>query len=333
MKVDFIRITECTRLYGDTYILWFDALALLRGAVPGQFLMLRCADLIEPPIPEDTDFLPGGLERMPSVVEAGGGFVSVRPEGNRRTNRRADMPADGSDERKPSGSLLATDPLLPRAMSYHRLREGENGREFSILFDVVGRGTAWLAARRPGDRVFAWGPLGRGYSLRPDAANLLLVGGGIGIAPLLWLADEAVAKGRSVVLIAGAREAAGVFPAALVPPEVEVVVTTQDGSLGRPGLATDAFAEYFDWADQVFACGPNPMFVAMADVVRRQEMAARMRARATTGSGRGKPVQVLLEAAMACGTGICYGCAVFDRRGEPRLVCKEGPRFDIRDIW
>ena len=284
MKVDFIRVTECARLYGETYVLWFEGVGLIRGATPGQFLMLRCADESE------------------AVTEG-------------------------------SGAGLATDPLLPRAMSYHRVREGENGREFSILFDVVGRGTAWLASRRPGDRVFAWGPLGRGYSIRPDAANLLLIGGGIGIAPLLWLADEAVAKSRSVVLVAGARTAEGVFPADRVPAEVEVVVTTQDGSAGRQGLATDALAEYYSWADQVFACGPNPMFAAMADVVRRLENTARVRAHATTGAGRGKPVQVLLESPMGCGTGICYGCAVFDRRGEPRLVCKEGPRFDIRDIW
>jgi dihydroorotate dehydrogenase electron transfer subunit len=307
VKTAFIRVTECRRLYGGTYILWFDAPELLRGAIPGQFLMLRCADLMDPGDRADS--------------------------GDRSRGSASSLTTGFPASEAPSGADLASDPLLPRAMSYHRLREGENGREFSVLFDVVGRGTAWLAERQPGARVFAWGPLGRGYSVRPDAGNLLLVGGGIGIAPLLWLADEAVAKGRSVVLIAGAREAGGVFPAALVPPEVEVVVTTQDGSLGRKGLATDAFAEYFDWADQVFGCGPNPMFAAMAAVVRDQEAQAPVRARASTGAGRGKPVQVLLEAAMGCGTGICYGCAVFDRRGEPRLVCKEGPRFDIRDIW
>jgi dihydroorotate dehydrogenase electron transfer subunit len=291
MKTAFIRVTECQRLYGETYIAWFDSPEVLRGATPGQFVMLRCADLIEPASDSgDTPYLPTGAD-------------------------------------------LVSDPLLPRAMSYHRLRQGENGREFSILFDVVGRGTAWLAERQPGDRVFAWGPLGKGYSIRPDAGNLLLVGGGIGIAPLLWLADEAVAKGRSVVLITAARNGEGVFPADLIPPEVEVVVATDDGSQGRKGRATEPFAEYFDWADQVFACGPNPMFAAMAEVVRQQEADSAIRSRASTGSGRGKPVQVLLESPMGCGTGICYGCAVFDRKGDPRLVCKEGPRFDIRDIW
>ena len=277
MKVGFIRVVENTRLYGQTYIAWFASEELLQGAMPGQFLMLRCADLL----------------------------------------------AAASGEQH--ASMLADDPLLPRAMSYHRVREGENGREFAILYDVVGRGTAWLARREPGDQVYAWGPLGRGYSMRNAGQNLLLVGGGIGIAPLLWLADEAVEKGRSVVVLDGARDASGVFPAELVPSEVEVAVTTQDGSQGRQGLVTDVFLDYYDWADSVFVCGPNPMFEALADLLRRHEGPGRTRRR--------KSVQALLESPMGCGTGICYGCAVFDRRGEPRLVCKEGPRFELREIW
>jgi dihydroorotate dehydrogenase electron transfer subunit len=277
----FIRVVSTERLYGDTYITWFDGPELLRAATPGRFLMLRCASLADQAAP-------------------------------------------------PTGASLANDPLLPRAMSYHRIREGDSGREFSILYDVVGRGTAWLAAREPGDLVYAWGPLGRGYSLRAPGSNLLLVGGGIGIAPLLWLADEAVAKGKSVVLIIGARTAEGVFPTHLVPPEVEVVVTTEDGSMGRSGRATDAFAEYFNWADQVFTCGPNAMFAALAELVHKLDGPQRTR---SSRAARTKPVQALLEAPMGCGTGICYGCAVIDRRGEPRLVCKDGPRFDIRDIW
>jgi dihydroorotate dehydrogenase electron transfer subunit len=236
--------------------------------------------------------------------------------------RCADVADDSS---RPTGASLANDPLLPRPMSYHRLRDGADGPEFSIQYDVVGRGTAWLAAREAGDQVYGWGPLGRGYSLRAPGQNLLLVGGGIGIAPLLWLADDAVGKSKSVVLIAGARASSGVFPPELVPSEVEVVVTTEDGSLGVKGRVTDVFAEHFAWADQVFVCGPNAMFEALAQLVHKLDGPQRTRHR--------KPVQALLEAPMGCGTGICYGCAVFDRRGEPRLVCKEGPRFDIREIW
>ncbi|HEY8490010.1 MAG TPA: dihydroorotate dehydrogenase electron transfer subunit, partial [Dehalococcoidia bacterium] len=170
----------------------------------------------------------------------------------------------------------------------------------------------------PGDEVFMFGPLGHGYRVDPKAGNLLLVGGGIGIAPLVWLADEAVAAGKSVVLLVGARTADGVFPARLLPPEVEVVVTTDDGSLGRPGLVSDVVPEYLAWADQVFACGPEAMFRALAQVMRRENYR--------------KSAQALLEERMACGTGICYSCAVETRRGV-KLVCKDGPRFELRDVF
>ncbi len=221
-------------------------------------------------------------------------------------------------EAPPSGSALPDDPLLPRPMSVHRVRPGADGTEWSILYDVVGRGTAWLATRRPGDLVFCWGPLGHGYTVRRTAQHLLLVAGGIGVAPLVWLADEAVAGGKSVTMIIGGRSAEQVFPPSLLPAEVEVVAMTEDGSLGRRGLATEAFVEHLEWCDQAFACGPNAMFQAMAEAMRR------CRSR--------RPVQVLLEEAMGCGTGICYGCAVRTRRGM-RLGCKDGPKFELRDVF
>jgi dihydroorotate dehydrogenase electron transfer subunit len=304
MKVGFLRVAENTRLYGNTYVMWFDAAPVIVASGP--------------PVPRT----PGWSAYEPPDFLAGatpGQFVMLRT---------ADLVA-GADV-APSAAALADDPLLPRAMSYHRVRDTEEGRQFSILYDVVGRGTAWLARRQPGDLVCGWGPLGRGFRLEGRSAmnggqNLLLVGGGIGIAPLLWLADEAVAKGASVVLLDGARDADGVFPAELVPSEVEVVVTTEDGSIGRQGVVTDVFLDYFEWADTVFVCGPTPMLVALADVIRAYEGPGHIPHR--------KPVQALLEAPMGCGTGICYGCAVFDRRGNPRLVCKEGPRFPLREIW
>ncbi len=216
----------------------------------------------------------------------------------------------------------ADDPLLPRPMSYHRIRTGTEGQEWSILYAVVGRGTAWLASRKPGDRVFAWGPLGNGYKVGRTSRNLLLVGGGIGIAPLVWLADQAIAGGRSVTMIIGARSAEHLFPSALLPQEVEVIVTTDDGSAGRKGFVTEPFGELLEWCDQAFACGPTPMFRALAEVSR----AARVR----------RSVQALLEERMACGTGICYGCAVEARvRGgrAMKLVCKDGPQFEVRDVY
>jgi dihydroorotate dehydrogenase electron transfer subunit len=213
------------------------------------------------------------------------------------------------------------DPLLPRPMSFHRFPASteDGARErFAILFDVRGRGTAWLSQRRPGDSVTAFGPLGRGYEMDAAAQNILLVAGGLGVAALLCVADKAVAAGRSVTLLQGARTASKLFPARGFPPEVEVVSATDDGSEGHPGRVTDLLLRHLPWADQVFACGPNPMFQSMATVMRE----ARTR----------KPVQALLEERMGCGTGVCYGCAVFTRKGV-RLVCRDGPRMELREVF
>jgi dihydroorotate dehydrogenase electron transfer subunit len=172
------------------------------------------------------------------------------------------------------------------------------------------------------DRVYAWGPLGRGYEIDKSARNLLLVGGGIGVAPLVWLADEACAKGLSVTMIVGARDASRIIPASMLHPQVEVVVTTDDGSAGRKGFVTEPFGELLEWCDQAFACGPTVMMEAMAGVARKSKTR--------------RNVQVLLEERMGCGTGICYGCAVDVRaRGgrKMKLVCRDGPMFDVRDVW
>ena len=211
------------------------------------------------------------------------------------------------------------DPLLGRAFSIYRVREGAAGPEFGILFDIVGRGTEWLARRGEGDSVRFVGPLGRGFEPRERVQRMLLVGGGIGVAPLIWLADTLVAEGREVTMILGGRTSAQIYPAAELPSEVELVVTTEDGSLGETGRVTAPFERLLSWCDQAFACGPDPMFEALYRVAR--------------DSGTNKPLQGLLEARMACGLGICYSCAVFPQRGGVKLVCSDGPMFDLRDIY
>lgn len=210
------------------------------------------------------------------------------------------------------------DPLLARPMSFHRFRGNANASQFAVLYDVRGRGTALLAQRRPGDTLSIFGPLGKGYRLDPRSQNVLLVAGGLGVAAVMALADQAIAAGKAVTLLQGARTAAKLFPHHLLPPEVEAVSATDDGSAGHHGYVTDLLPAYISWADQVFACGPNPMFASMAEVMRR------LRSR--------KPVQALLEERMGCGTGVCYGCAVFTRKGV-RLVCKDGPRFELRQVF
>ena len=211
------------------------------------------------------------------------------------------------------------DPLLGRALSIHRVREGRDGPEFALLFDVVGRGTDWLARRSEGERVDFVGPLGHGFEVRPRVQRMLLVGGGIGCAPLIGLADELIEEGREVTLLLGGRTQAQIFPPELLPPAVEVIVATEDGSLGERGRVTTPFERLLPWCDQAFSCGPDPMFEALHDVTRRL--------------GSSKPVQGLLEGRMACGFGVCYSCAVFPKRGGVRLVCTDGPRFELRDLY
>jgi dihydroorotate dehydrogenase electron transfer subunit len=212
----------------------------------------------------------------------------------------------------------AYDPILPRPMSFHRFRQTAGERQFAILYDVRGRGTALLSGRKSGDELPVFGPLGRGYSIGPQAQNLLLVAGGLGIAALIALADGALVSGKSVTLLQGARAAGKLYPPELLPPEVEALSATDDGSTGHHGYVTELIPRHISWADQIFACGPTPMFAGMAKVLRE----ARSR----------KPVQALLEERMGCGTGICYGCAVFTRRGV-RLVCKDGPRVELRQVF
>jgi dihydroorotate dehydrogenase electron transfer subunit len=211
--------------------------------------------------------------------------------------------------------LDGSDPLLPRPMSYHRIRpDGQVG----ILYQARGRVTSMLSQQPAGTEVLLWGPLGRGFSVRPAAQNVLLVAGGMGVAPLAWLAEEAVAKGKNVTFVVGARDASMLPPSHLLPRQANVFITTDDGSAGRKAVASQVFEENLPWADQVFACGPHAMYESMASIVRR------LRLRTS--------VQVLLETPMACGMGLCYGCAVETRRGM-RQVCHDGPRFELRDVF
>ena len=204
------------------------------------------------------------------------------------------------------------DPLLRRPLSIHKT-DGSGG--VALLFEVVGRGTSWLSERAEGDSVDLVGPLGNGFFVKPDAKDLLLVAGGIGIAPLAFLAEEASRVGKKVTALLGARGASHPFPACQFPKGASVVKATEDGSQGRRGLVTGLIDEYIEQADQVFACGPAAMYKAMAGM----------------DCLRGKSVQVSLEERMACGVGACYGCTVKTTEGL-KQVCHDGPVFELADI-
>jgi NAD(P)H-flavin reductase len=146
--------------------------------------------------------------------------------------------------------------LLRRPLSIHGVSPGGQVR---LLYRVVtdaaggaeGRGTGWLSHLREGDSVDVIGPLGNGFSVAAKSGKLLLVAGGIGIAPLSFLAEKSVNEGREVVLLMGARSAAGMLTQNMLPSGVNCVFTTDDGSAGKKGPVTEILPDYMDRADQV----------------------------------------------------------------------------------
>jgi dihydroorotate dehydrogenase electron transfer subunit len=214
----------------------------------------------------------------------------------------------------------------------------------TIHFRTVGRGTEWFTRLRPGDAIDMLGPLGRPFEVDPRSRHLLLVAGGLGIAGVRMLADEAIRDGRSVVLLFGAASAREVYPSSLLPDEVEYVVATDDGSLGHHGYVTDLVRDYEAWADQAFACGPAPMLAALARLAagRRQRLGVAMLGRkrgagksaaAASAEARRKAfLQVSVEQQMGCAVGACLGCVVMGASGTPQRVCREGPVFAAEEI-
>ena len=213
----------------------------------------------------------------------------------------------------------------------------------TLHFRTVGRGTEWLTRAREGDRLDMLGPLGRPFEVDPRSRHLLLVAGGLGMAGIRMLADEAVRDGRQVVILFGAQSASLVYPSSLLPDEVEYVVATDDGSLGHDGFVTELMVDYEAWADQAFACGPHPMLKRLAALAagRRERLGVATLGR-KKGGGKHDPLgstaarrkaflQVSMEQTMGCAVGACLGCTVIGVDG-PQRVCREGPVFAAEEI-
>ncbi|HSR36687.1 MAG TPA: dihydroorotate dehydrogenase electron transfer subunit, partial [Desulfurivibrionaceae bacterium] len=212
------------------------------------------------------------------------------------------------------------DPLLRRPLSIHQVTA--NGW-VQVLFKVVGQGTRLLAALAPGQAVDVVGPLGNRFALH-TGRNLCLVGGGMGIAPLYFLARELQRSNppEAVVPILGARTAAELRPLAddFVALGLEPRLATDDGTLGHHGLVIDLLSELMAtsalWT--VYTCGPYPMMRAVAKLCREQ----------------GWECQVSLETMMACGLAACLGCAIPAAQldGPYKHVCKDGPVFGAEEV-
>jgi len=214
----------------------------------------------------------------------------------------------------------------------------------TIHFRTIGRGTEWLTRLRPGDLLDVLGPLGRPFEVDPRSRHLLIVAGGLGMAGVRMLADEAIRDGRQVTLLFGAASAREVYPSNLLPDEVEYVVATDDGSMGHGGYVTELVPEYEAWADQAFACGPAPMLGALARLAatRRNRLGVAKLGR-KRGAGRVNPpgsplarrkafLQVSMEQNMGCAVGACLGCVVMGASGTPQRVCREGPVFAAEEL-
>ena len=204
------------------------------------------------------------------------------------------------------GGGEAERPFLPRAFSV--LRAPAGGDELQFLIEDVGPGTARLCELEAGAELALVGPLGIGFSAPRDQRRPLLVGGGVGIAPLaIWADGLSRAAHPECTVLLGFRDAAHAPGAELIP---GAVVATDDGSAGHHGLVTELLAAELDSDPhaEVYACGPPPMLEAVRALC----------------AGRDIPAQLALESGMACGFGACFGCVVPTVDGYIR-ICVDGP--------
>ncbi len=231
--------------------------------------------------------------------------------------------------------------FLRRPFSIAGAREVSGGLEIDLLFRVLGVGTRWMAGRSLGDAVDVIGPLGRGFVPADGRHRHIVVGGGVGLPPVMWLARVLSEQGLPVAAVAGARSLGSLPLSGLrLAPDGEgwssanefgrapVLVTTDDGSGGLRGTVLDGLAIAVGSAKAppepiaVYACGPEPMLRAVAGFAAE----------------RGVACQVCMERMMACGMGTCQSCVVRVRDDSSRagwryrLCCTDGPVFDARDV-
>jgi len=215
------------------------------------------------------------------------------------------------------------DPLLPRAFSL--MSAGPDGRA-EILAKTVGRGTALLERSGPGTRLSVLGPLGSSFPAPSVEVTDLLVAGGVGLPPMYMQAAVAASRqlaGRAEMLYGGRGAADLVLLDQMRAMGVSVHLTTEDGSVGRAGRVTlelEARLEHHQQRQErplrIMGCGPNAMLWAIARMARDRKI----------------PCFISLEEQMACGIGVCLGCAIPARSRPFRYVCSNGPVFDAADV-
>lgn len=231
-----------------------------------------------------------------------------------------------------AGYPNSTDPLLPRPFSIHKSTSNGN---IEILYKVVGKRTNVLSRRNAGDEIEFLGPLGNGFpidrveSIADSIGEILIVAGGIGVAPMLGLAETLKANYSDkwpdkeiTVFLGGNGEVDLLCVEELRKVALKVILTTNDGVIGIKGYVTEALEEYLycekrqETFPTLYACGPSPMLQRILEITRPLNI----------------DTYFSLEATMACGIGICMGCAVKRVDGGYYLVCKDGPVFSGKTI-
>ncbi len=218
-------------------------------------------------------------------------------------------------------------PLLRRPLSIHRI-DREKGEIF-ILFQVMGEGTKLLADRTIEDDLDIMGPIGNGFNIYPESKKIMIVGGGIGVAPLLALCEESIMQGKEVrVLIGALKKELVIGEENFKILGAKVDIATDDGSYQYKGLVTDLLERIIKegWlAEQIFACGPKPLLKKISEIALQANI----------------NYQVSLEERMACGIGACLGCVckikTKDKKEckvkyEYKRVCADGPVFGGSEV-
>ncbi|HTQ03344.1 MAG TPA: hypothetical protein VMI54_05785 [Polyangiaceae bacterium] len=203
-------------------------------------------------------------------------------------------------------------PLLPRPMSYLSA-----GNTPSILIKVIGEGTLRMGRAEPGEPFTLLGPLGQPWRAPSAGRRVVLVAGGVGVAPLLFLARRlASAGGPKPLAVYGGRSARDLPLDDELAELTELHVTTEDGSKGTRGRVTDVLGELLAPDREVFTCGPDRMMAKVAELCAARDV----------------PCEASLETPMACGYGVCLGCPVPTTDGAYVYACTQGPCIDARRV-
>ncbi len=208
------------------------------------------------------------------------------------------------------------DPLLRRPFSIHDVPDNQHIR---LLYKVLGKGTVFLSQLKKGQKINIVGPLGNKFKFDKHTKGFV-VGGGMGIAPLLFLSrrlKKNLANSNFTVLL-GARNIDEIKPLAddFLALDLPIHCATDDGSYGHHGFVTELFPDTTTHSDMVFVCGPTPLMAAMSKKCEAHNISC----------------QASLETHMACGLGACLGCTIHASDFSYKHVCKHGPIFDASEV-